>query len=129
MPPKRGDFQCTICGFRCRTGYDYFGKDPPFDHAAIRQGWLEDIYALKNPPPACTLFRSPEEYGAVRTICLGAPCSVCANPVCVDEKCSLFYQSRFCKSCVQQAGVVQAKSHFPCDVAEGLAKDLRKLLD
>lgn len=26
----------------------------------------------------------------VRTICLGAPCSVCSNPVCVDEKCSLW---------------------------------------
>ncbi|CAL1159523.1 unnamed protein product [Cladocopium goreaui] len=112
MPPKRGDFHCTVCGFRCR--YDYFGKEPPFEHASIR--WLEDIYALKNP--------SPEEYGEVRTICLGAPCSVCANPVCVDEKCSLFYQVRFCKSCVQQA-----KNHFPPDVAEGLAKDLRKLLD
>ena len=60
MPPKqRGDFVCSVCGFRCRRvlsiiafspvaacawampasamrGYDFFGKDPPFGHKAVR---------------------------------------------------------------------------------------------
>ncbi|CAE7357221.1 CDPF1 [Symbiodinium microadriaticum] len=79
MPPKpRGDFVCSVCGFRCR--YDYFGKTPPFEHEAVR--WVEDIFALQNPSPA--------EYGSVQSICLGALCSVCASPVCVDDKCSLW---------------------------------------
>ncbi|CAE7941713.1 CDPF1 [Symbiodinium sp. KB8] len=111
MPPKpRGDFVCSVCGFRCR--YDYFGKTPPFEHEAVR--WVEDIFALQNPSPA--------EYGSVQSICLGALCSVCASPVCVDDKCSLFYKLRFCKTCSQQAD-----GHFPADVAERLSKDLRKL--
>eukprot|EP00439_Symbiodinium_sp_Y106_P076719 s552_g15.t2 len=66
---------------------------------------------------------SPAEYGSVQSICLGALCSVCASPVCVDEKCSLFYKLRFCKTCAKQAD-----GHFPADVAERLSKDLRKLL-
>ena len=57
--------------------------------------WLEDIYALKNPPPPrCFLIetiglRSVEEYGDVQAICLGGLCSACSRPVCVDEQCSL----------------------------------------
>ncbi|CAE7579404.1 CDPF1 [Symbiodinium pilosum] len=112
MPPKqRGDFVCSVCGFRCR--YDFFGKDPPFGHKAVR--WVEDIFALQNPSSA--------EYGSVQTICLGALCSACSAPVCVDDKCSLFYKLRFCRACARQA-----EGSFPPEVAEGLSKDLRKIL-
>ena len=40
MPSKRGDFECSVCGFRCR--YDYFGREPPFEHAAVRRSVIGD---------------------------------------------------------------------------------------
>eukprot|EP00931_Biecheleriopsis_adriatica_P063025 TRINITY_DN38106_c0_g1_i1.p1 TRINITY_DN38106_c0_g1~~TRINITY_DN38106_c0_g1_i1.p1 ORF type:complete len:123 (+),score=21.49 TRINITY_DN38106_c0_g1_i1:29-370(+) len=110
-PKSSGTFRCSVCAFTCR--YDYFGRSPSQGHPAVR--WLEDIFALTNP--------TPEAFGNVRTICLGAPCGVCAASVCTDSTCSLFYKIRFCKSCAQEA-----QGSFPPAVAEGLAKDLRKLL-
>ena len=132
----------------------------------------------------------------VQTICLGALCSACSAPVCVDDKCSLcstqccswmmrdceksaiaplrFYKLRFCRACARQAPLQhalgsrltlsckhepiyktvcqcacvvcpsnlqiliagsaiawtwrQAEGSFPPEVAEGLSKDLRKIL-
>mmetsp|Transcript_54649 Transcript_54649/g.122913 ORF Transcript_54649/g.122913 Transcript_54649/m.122913 type:complete len:111 (-) Transcript_54649:58-390(-) len=107
-PKPRGEFHCSVCAFRCR--YDYYGREPPQEHH--RKRWLEDIFALQNP--------SPVEFGGVRTICLGALCSVCREPTCVGEACSLFYGQRFCKRCA-----VDARKFFP----PGLEKQLHRLLD
>ncbi|CAK0872993.1 unnamed protein product, partial [Prorocentrum cordatum] len=70
-----------------------------------------DIYSLENPSPA--------DYGPVRTLCLGAPCSVCGAPVCAAGSCSLFYSARFCRPCA-----AAARGSLP----SFLDKDLQRLL-
>lgn len=37
-----------------------------------------------------------------RPLCLGSNCSVCGEPVCAGDTCSLFYAKRFCKPCAQR---------------------------
>ncbi|KAG2486011.1 hypothetical protein HYH03_015324 [Edaphochlamys debaryana] len=36
-----------------------------------------------------------------RPLFLGAPCSLCARPVCTGDACSVFYAKRFCADCAR----------------------------
>ncbi|VDK71680.1 unnamed protein product [Litomosoides sigmodontis] len=41
-------------------------------------------------------------------VVLGAICSICGQPVCISEDCSVFYTKTFCIVCV-----TREKTHFP----------------
>uniref|UniRef100_A0A8R1TYX6 Cysteine-rich DPF motif domain-containing protein 1 n=1 Tax=Onchocerca volvulus TaxID=6282 RepID=A0A8R1TYX6_ONCVO len=49
---------------------------------------------------------------------LGAICSICGQPVCIDENCSVFYTKTFCIICV-----IREKTHFPKKFIELLVKE------
>uniref|UniRef100_A0A915Q062 Cysteine-rich DPF motif domain-containing protein 1 n=1 Tax=Setaria digitata TaxID=48799 RepID=A0A915Q062_9BILA len=44
---------------------------------------------------------------------LGAICSVCGQPVCIAENCSVFYTKTFCIVCA-----TRGKAHFPKDLVK-----------
>ncbi|VDM95205.1 unnamed protein product [Thelazia callipaeda] len=44
---------------------------------------------------------------------IGALCSSCGQPVCIDEICSVFYTKTFCTLCLYRE-----KSHFPKEFVE-----------
>lgn len=44
---------------------------------------------------------------------LGALCSICGQPVCIDELCSVFYSKTFCTVCV-----AREKAHLPKEIIE-----------
>lgn len=85
-PDEGGLFQCYLCGMAER--YHGHGFSVPFARAIV---FNEDAYVMRDPftPYAANAF-----------LCLGAPCSLCSQLVCLS--CSLFYSKRFCSPCGQQ---------------------------
>ncbi|XP_065829753.1 cysteine-rich DPF motif domain-containing protein 1-like [Oscarella lobularis] len=85
MSRLRNVFRCSRCGLAVH--FDYFGQKPPFNKAIVL---LEEAYILKDP------FAPDDQH-----LTLGGHCSLCKDPVCVGQLCSLFYTKRFCLSCVK----------------------------
>ena len=85
QPPadEGGLFKCSLCSFSER--YHGHGASVPFARGI---NFSEDAYVMRDP---FTTF-APNAF-----LFLGAPCSLCNLPVCVD--CSIFYTKRFCSPC------------------------------
>jgi hypothetical protein len=94
---EKETFTCSQCGFR--EGYHYKGTNPPFKRTVLLK---EDSYVMKDPfaPRGDGLF-----------VVLGSDCCSCAQPVCQDSACGVFYKRRYCLPCFN-AG----QGSFPADL-------------
>ncbi|GFR51662.1 hypothetical protein Agub_g14075 [Astrephomene gubernaculifera] len=103
-------FKCTLCNLE--APFKHFGASLPAETVAtegsgacrvafLEQGWLAvDPFSVKPRP----LF-------------LGAPCSICNQPVCTADTCSLFFAKRFCAPCARHNA-----SAFPPAVLKASAR-------
>ncbi|OZC09692.1 hypothetical protein X798_03386 [Onchocerca flexuosa] len=114
-------FTCFLCGLteNCRYGLVetsgrthtyrykdemYYMMDPFRNRSAVNERRLTQTRAN-------TGSKTSEESKATSIfdiLVLGAICSKCGQPVCIDENCSVFYTKTFCIICV-----IREKIHFP----------------
>jgi len=80
-------FCCAVCALEEKC--HYLGSKPKFVKNLVQ--FKEEAYLMIDPFSPC------EPRMAKNFLLLGADCSKCAQPVCLD--CSIFYIRRFCVTC------------------------------
>lgn len=102
-PASQQLFTCAVCGFS--VPYQHIGQTLPepahlggviarsgaAGSAATQHVFLERVYLICDPN---AVQRVP--------LALGSACSVCGQPVCADDGCSVFYARRFCAACARK---------------------------
>lgn len=81
------DFQCALCDFKEKAHYK--GTNPPFSRNIVLK---YPSYVMKDP------FSPP---GKGEILVLGADCSRCERPVCINKECSMFFKKTFCLDCAR----------------------------
>ncbi|GAB1607456.1 hypothetical protein Ahia01_001029100 [Argonauta hians] len=103
-------FTCQVCKFS--ANYQFFGAKPPKCESVILK---EESYILKDH------FSSSEEQSF---IVLGSHCARCKVVVCVDSKCSFYYEKRFCSKCC-----LQYISEFPTEIQQEIRKKMKDIYE
>ncbi|XP_064606507.1 cysteine-rich DPF motif domain-containing protein 1-like [Liolophura sinensis] len=105
MGEETKEFTCSNCMFSVK--YNYFGTKPPFAKAVVL---MEEAYVMKDP------FST--DFGL---IVIGSNCSLCLNPVCGSQSCSVFYTKRFCLACA-----ANKLEEFPSQIQQEVSKNLQQ---
>uniref|UniRef100_A0A1I7UFT1 Cysteine-rich DPF motif domain-containing protein 1 n=1 Tax=Caenorhabditis tropicalis TaxID=1561998 RepID=A0A1I7UFT1_9PELO len=100
------DFECHICKMKEKC---LFGELKVADGS-----YDSPVYFMRDPfkPPSRDRIKKPflDEF-----LILGAPCSVCSQPVCMSDGCSLFFGANFCAPCVSRE-----RRRFPSQLIRGI---------
>lgn len=123
-------FQCSSCPFY--ASYDRYGSkyhDESIDSSATTTttskksvepnfsiNLNENVYLLRDPFVSIK-ENDKEDPKKIPSVIIGATCSVCSSPICLQTDCSIFYTRRFCLRCV-----ARYREEFPREILDEIGE-------